>query len=82
MKMQHVHTLRRTAGHGFLSFLGEGATQVLHAVSRWNERRKAVRYLHELSDYHLKDLGIRRSEILSVVYGETSDRRRGYQNGR
>jgi uncharacterized protein YjiS (DUF1127 family) len=44
------------------------------AVSERNARRASVRHLRALSDYHLKDLGIDRSEILSVVYNDIPDR--------
>lgn len=80
--MQQVNTLRQAAGHGFLSHIAAAAKFVFREVKQWNDRRKAVRYLHELSDYHLQDLGVRRSEILSVVYGDAPERRRHYVTGR
>jgi uncharacterized protein YjiS (DUF1127 family) len=32
-----------------------------------------MRHLSEMSDHHLDDIGIRRPEIRSVVYGEAMD---------
>jgi uncharacterized protein YjiS (DUF1127 family) len=43
-------------------------------------RRVATHTLAELDDHFLKDIGITRSEILSVVYGSRDERRRGYED--
>jgi len=42
-------------------------------LTRWNTRRRDMRHLNALSDHHLNDIGIRRSEIRSIVYGEAMD---------
>jgi uncharacterized protein YjiS (DUF1127 family) len=42
-------------------------------LTRWNTRRREMRHLNEMSDHHLNDIGIRRSEIRSIVYGEAMD---------
>ncbi len=47
--------------------------RLLAEVRRWNTRRRDMRHLNELSDHHLNDIGIRRSEIRSIVYGEAMD---------
>ena len=42
------------------------------------ERRKALREIRCFSHRTLKDIGIDRSESLSVIYGPTEERRRVY----
>ena len=37
------------------------------AVSRWRRRRGAIRMLQALSDHHLRDIGLDRSQIMSRV---------------
>ena len=39
-------------------------------------RKHAVRHLHSLDDNMLRDIGIDRSEITSIVYGRGHQRRR------
>jgi len=45
-------------------------------VSRWRQRRTAIRELQALSDHYLTDIGLDRSQIVSTVEKivETSDR--------
>ncbi len=44
-------------------------------IFRWRRRRTAIRELQALSDHHLKDIGLDRSQIVSTVEEmiETSD---------
>ena len=79
--MQQVKAVQRSTGRSFAASATEFAFDAYGAVARWSEQRKSVRYLQTLSNHHLKDLGIDRSEIMSVVYGETQDRLRGYSRG-
>lgn len=44
----------------------------------WQARRATVSILHALDDRTLRDIGISRSEITSLVYGERSEARRAY----
>lgn len=43
------------------------------SLLRRSKQRRDVRHLRGLSDQHLRDIGIRRSEISSVVYGQAAD---------
>ncbi len=36
-------------------------------ISRWRQRRIAIRELQALSDHHLTDIGLDRSQIVSMV---------------
>ena len=54
------------------------AGSLLHRVwrrlRRWHDNRVAEAHLMSLDDVTLKDIGIHRSEIRSVVYGMERDR--------
>ena len=49
------------------------------AVKYRNHQRRSVRHLRSMSDHTLKDLGIHRSEINSVVYGRDAERVRYHE---
>ena len=50
-----------------------------YRVYRSNRQaRKAIRDLRQLNGHTLKDIGLHRSEITSVVRADQTERRRGY----
>jgi uncharacterized protein YjiS (DUF1127 family) len=69
--------IQSTAFAGFV----DRAKACLRAIGRWRSERRAVRHLRALSDRELKDIGIHRCEVSSVVHGNSRDvtRRRNYR---
>ena len=70
-----------TGGRG-LTVLAAGAGDRIAGVWRryWQGRAKraTVELLHSLDDRTLRDIGLSRGEIQSVVYGRPGDRTRSY----
>jgi len=62
--------LGATAAHRLLATLGEWQ----RAVRAWHSRRATVAALQSLGHHGLKDLGIDRSEIVSVAYDTSGER--------
>ena len=54
------------------------AIRTVHTIwvwmTHWNQRRRDIEHLRSMSDHHLKDINVRRSDIPSIVYGEATDR--------
>jgi uncharacterized protein YjiS (DUF1127 family) len=59
-------------GRSFLQML---ASRV-HELRGRRKSRRAVQELHALSGHTLKDIGLHRSEVTSVVFTDSKERRR------
>ena len=63
---------------------GIGKTLAASLVAAWRAfrsyraRRLTVLKLSRLNEHELKDIGITRSEIVSIAYGSPGDRRRSH----
>ncbi|WP_157020319.1 DUF1127 domain-containing protein [Mesorhizobium xinjiangense] len=64
---------------GFTAGLVVKFKAICRAYHNHQERRAGVQALSVMEDYLLKDLGIDRSEIVSVVYGSSGSRRRNHE---
>ncbi len=58
-------------GGASLPALGNRVLRLGQALSVWRRRRAAIRELSALSDHTLKDIGLHRGEIRSVVHEMT-----------
>jgi uncharacterized protein YjiS (DUF1127 family) len=47
--------------------LGSAVRRSVGVISRWRQRRTAIRELQALSDHQLTDIGLDRSQIVSTV---------------
>lgn len=70
-----AHT--RTLHGGMAETAGSPQTNLFDgyvtAFRKWRERKAAIAELHGMEDRQLRDMGIGRSEIESVVYWEGRD---------
>jgi len=78
--MQNVRTIQDCNGYSIRACLADMASGILGLMARWNERSRASRYLQTLSDQNLSDIGLRRSDILSSVYGQSRLDGRGFED--
>ncbi len=57
-------------------FAAQAIQTLVAKMATFAERRRALAHLRRLDDRMLKDIGINRCEIMSVVYGHDKDRAR------
>jgi len=69
-----THVLFRTDVSLFPARFTKAVSDIWGTMNRKYQQHRAIRHLSSLSDHHLKDIGIHRSEITSVVYGRGDDR--------
>jgi uncharacterized protein YjiS (DUF1127 family) len=76
--MREAHAARAAAFRAAFRWIGASFTRAWQAYRAWQKRRATLAELHSLDDAALKDIGLRRSEIESVVfgYGHDASRRR------
>lgn len=71
--MSHTHTLgAQTAPNSFYTGLSEAVTNAWARYWVRRAERATVFVLHSLDERTLKDIGMDRSEIESVVYGQAA----------
>jgi uncharacterized protein YjiS (DUF1127 family) len=58
---------------------GSRIAKAWHTFRQWRARRATVDLLHSLDDRTLRDIGVGRSEVTSLVYGHPRDRTRCYE---
>ena len=66
------------ASHPFRLPRFETARRMYRAMRERSEHRRAVRELRAMNRHVLKDIGIDRSEIVSVIHGQPGERTRSY----
>jgi len=72
-----------TGGRGLTTLAGGAGDRIAGAWRRyWQRRAKraTVELLHSLDDRTLRDIGLSRCEITSVVYGRAGERTRCYED--
>lgn len=76
MKTSAIRAGADTTGSGVARYIIRTALKAAHAIWRWQMRRETLRELSRLDSHTLKDIGVDRSEINSIVFGGGSCRRR------
>ena len=70
----HGSRHRNASWQSLLGMPRAATTTAMERVVGIYNRRRAVRHLQSLPDHCLEDIGIKRSEIVSAVYGTRRDR--------
>jgi uncharacterized protein YjiS (DUF1127 family) len=78
--MQYVRAINDFTGSSFKTSFFDVMAGLAGLLARWNEQQRASRYLQNLSDQHLSDIGLRRSDIWSSVYGHAADGRQEFDD--
>lgn len=68
------------ASSGIGRLLAASLMAAYSAFRSYRARRRTVLSLSKLSEHDLKDIGITRSEIVSIAYGSQQERRRGHDH--
>jgi uncharacterized protein YjiS (DUF1127 family) len=72
MTLPFSHPLRNhrrpTAATGAVSCLHTGRSFLWRVILNWYRRRRDLRILQGLDDHLLKDIGLRRGNLVSAVY--------------
>lgn len=72
-----ITELHRSQAMGFaMARLASLLRDALAAVHAWHAHRKDAEHLAALSDHHLKDIGLHRSQIMAAVHGRDIERMR------
>ena len=66
-RQTHAGRLERPGRWRLVKGLESALRQGIRGISRWRQRRSAIRELQALSDHHLADIGLDRAQIVSVV---------------
>lgn len=69
-----IFTINVPGGAATKKWLEQTARNFWQSVQRRRQERQSAAHFGMLSDRQLKDIGIHRSEILSVVYGSDGSR--------
>jgi uncharacterized protein YjiS (DUF1127 family) len=62
-----IERLPSTGTLRLIKVLESAFRRSVDGISHWRRRRTAIRELQALSDHHLKDIGLDRSQIVSTV---------------